>query len=85
MNDEAFAGYLVPDHGQRSAEPVQPEECDYCGYETANLELYADGPPIETGSWLCPYCALDHTKGQNQVVRALAGMFNELEKRLRNS
>jgi len=58
-----------------------PEECDNCGYMTKLERFYHFGPGHNV-NWLCPYCCLDHSHGQNDIIKTIAGMLNELEKRI---
>lgn len=58
----------------------EPNECTYCGYDTPNkvkalLSHKADQ------DWLCPYCEVAVGKGENEVINAMANMFNQLEDR----
>ena len=60
--------------------PEQPEECDNCGsdVELKRYEYYGPGHNVD---WLCSYCANDYTHG-DPVIKTIAAMFNNLEKRL---
>uniref|UniRef100_A0A6H1ZPQ5 Uncharacterized protein n=1 Tax=viral metagenome TaxID=1070528 RepID=A0A6H1ZPQ5_9ZZZZ len=59
-----------------------PEECDYCGYFASLKRFYHYGPGHQV-DWACPYCSLDYTQGKDIVVKSIASMLNELEKRLK--
>ena len=61
---------------------LDPEECDNCGYKTSLERFYFYGPGHNV-EWLCEYCRLDHSHGENDVIRTVAGMLNRLEERLK--
>jgi len=60
-----------------------PEECDNCSEETTELErfyYYDQGHYVE---WLCCYCCRDFTHGQDDIIKTVASMLHELERRIK--
>lgn len=60
----------------------RPEECDVCQTPKVKLNRYYSFGPGHHVEWLCCYCRLDFTHGDSAVVKSIAGMLHELEKRL---
>ena len=56
-----------------------PEECDRCGYPTDKLVRHSHYGPGYQVDWLCRYCEVDFTRGNDDIVKSIAGMFNTFE------